>query len=125
MYKRQLLVSRRVQDEYKSVLTVPEPQPEQAPLEESGTRQLRDVPELEPEPGPEPESKPAPSVPEPRAPHPSGPIVSLDEMIAAESPPPTPPRRRIVLVRRHSPPRRRQSSRQRNHARPSYAEDDD
>ena len=120
-----LLVSRRVQDEYKSVLTVPEPQPEQAPPEESGTRQLRDVPELEPEPGPEPESKPAPSAPEPRAPHPSGPIVSLDEMIAAESPPPTPPRRRIVLVRRHSPPRRRQSSRQRNRARPSYAEDDD
>ena len=114
-----LIVSRRVQDEYKSVLTVPEPQPGQALSEESGTRQLREVPE------PEPELEVAPSAPEPRAPRSSGPIVSLDEMIAAESPPPTPRRRRIVLVRRHSPPRRRQSTRQSNRARPSYAEDND
>lgn len=114
-----LLVSRRVQDEYKSVLTVPEPQPQQALPEESGIRQLRDVPE------PEPNPNPAPSAPERRASRSSGRIVSLDEMVAAESPPPTPHRRRIVLVRHHSPPRRRQSTRQSNRARPSYAEDDD
>ncbi|WFD21261.1 hypothetical protein MCAP1_003522 [Malassezia caprae] len=131
-----LVVSKRVQDEYGAAPPSAVPTSEErAPQLSTEKRQLC-APEPAPEPTPEPIAEtPVPSSePAEQPARVRGPIVSLEEMVAAEArassspvhdtPSPAAPKRRRIVIKRSTPTARR-SARFASRERPSYDESDE